>query len=619
MSDAVPKRSQAGKGGKPPRGRKEKKSASGDAESNLGQLGVVSGGLKPTIQGDGQEGSGNHADVRGTGGDGVYGKPDEIRSRKIHSKPSTGNRATKSDSGAISSSHSDSDATSEQLHSEEGTIDPEHIAKLRDPVYFARATCLKFLDPWQIKLLGDARTPGRTALRGANGIGKTVIIAVLILFFLSTVKNCRVVVVSGVFRQLKMMVDHLQSLLKNFPGWRVLRGSHELHSPFAENKATWFATDNPGAAQGQHSVVDAVDLDNSAIDEDGEALQRELDDAKAAGSCLVLIRDECRDIQEGVKGATDTFGATWTFDFSNPGNAIGWFYDIFALLGNITRLHHVKAHDSSYITKAYIEEMAQIHKKTSARYLNAIEAEFTDYSVQNLISLDSVNRLIANPPLHRHNGVRHAGVDPSAAKKGGDEFIIAPILGNKVEELISITGYLSPLEAVGQAINQLRRIKAKKIRVDNGGMGQLVIPIFEEQLNGDESLQIKKEDFGGSPVANNPMSKHGKCANRATELWVNLAEKIEKREIILPNDPVLVRQLVTREFETLGDGSIRLISKKTMKGKGLPSPDRADAVALAAIDILGLQPVQVFDYRMGGQEADDDGSYGTTSDGGFVL
>jgi hypothetical protein len=150
--------------------------------------------------------------------------------------------------------------------------------------------------------------------------------------------------------------------------------------------------------------------------------------------------------------------------------------------------------------------------------------------------------------------------------------------------------------------------------VDNGNMGQLIVPMYAEQLGEDKTIQVIKEDFGGKAKAT-----HSRCANRATEIWVNLAKLIERREIILPNDPVLIAQLTTREIETMSNGLLRLVSKSVTKHNGGKSPDRADAVALAAQDIQGRAPEQRFDYKTGGHEEEDKTGMGWTGDGKFYL
>lgn len=60
--------------------------------------------------------------------------------------------------------------------------------------------------------------------------------------------------------------------------------------------------------------------------------------------------------------------------------------------------------------------------------------------------------------------------------------------------------------------------------------------------------------------------------------------------IELPDDEKLIAQLSTRKFKMTSRGRIALERKEDMKKRGLDSPDRADAVALAFHD----PSIQVF-------------------------
>jgi phage terminase large subunit len=54
--------------------------------------------------------------------------------------------------------------------------------------------------------------------------------------------------------------------------------------------------------------------------------------------------------------------------------------------------------------------------------------------------------------------------------------------------------------------------------------------------------------------------------------------KIERGEVILPDDPQLLAQLTTRQAFPNSKGQLVLESKEQMRARGLHSPDRADAV-----------------------------------------
>jgi hypothetical protein len=72
--------------------------------------------------------------------------------------------------------------------------------------------------------------------------------------------------------------------------------------------------------------------------------------------------------------------------------------------------------------------------------------------------------------------------------------------------------------------------------------------------------------------------------NRGAELYFNVRILFERGELIILNEPVLVRQLSTRYYKLM-DGSIhQLLSKVESRSRGYPSPDRADSFVLAFWD-----------------------------------
>jgi phage terminase large subunit len=66
--------------------------------------------------------------------------------------------------------------------------------------------------------------------------------------------------------------------------------------------------------------------------------------------------------------------------------------------------------------------------------------------------------------------------------------------------------------------------------------------------------------------------------NVAAEMWIQGARMIEQGRVILPDDRELFSQLTTRLVRTSSRGQILLESKEQLRARGLPSPDRADAV-----------------------------------------
>ena len=70
------------------------------------------------------------------------------------------------------------------------------------------------------------------------------------------------------------------------------------------------------------------------------------------------------------------------------------------------------------------------------------------------------------------------------------------------------------------------------------------------------------------------------CLNKRAEMW-KLARDWLKEGGSLPEDPVLRDELQAPEIVPRVDGKLQIESKKDMKARGIPSPNRADALVLS--------------------------------------
>ena len=88
--------------------------------------------------------------------------------------------------------------------------------------------------------------------------------------------------------------------------------------------------------------------------------------------------------------------------------------------------------------------------------------------------------------------------------------------------------------------------------------------------------------------ANNgsPARKKDEFANADAEKWFAFRRLLEKREVIVPVDGELLKQLSNRRLQYDAKARIQLEPKESMRARGLSSPDRADAVIGAAVQGL---------------------------------
>jgi phage terminase large subunit len=64
------------------------------------------------------------------------------------------------------------------------------------------------------------------------------------------------------------------------------------------------------------------------------------------------------------------------------------------------------------------------------------------------------------------------------------------------------------------------------------------------------------------------------------EIYFALRDRFEARRIIIPDDDLLKSQLASLRYGFNSRGQQKVESKEEMRSRGMPSPDRADALAL---------------------------------------
>ncbi len=121
--------------------------------------------------------------------------------------------------------------------------------------------------------------------------------------------------------------------------------------------------------------------------------------------------------------------------------------------------------------------------------------------------------------------------------------------------------------------NNLKHIDAK-IFADCGGLGK---PMLDN---------IRKRGWKNIRYIDNraKTTRPKTYKNYGAETWFNFAKLLEREEIIIIDDSVLIKQLSSRYYKIIDGAVHQLLSKLEQKSRGYPSPDRADACILAFCD-----------------------------------
>ena len=395
---------------------------------------------------------------------------------------------------------------------------------------------------WQLQAMKDITGKGgksRVSVRAANGSGKTTMLAApAALWHALIYPNSITITTSGVYRQVKeQMWPCIRSLAGKVKGWGIQINQTDLTTS-AGSRIIGFSTDDPGRFEGWHAEN------------------------------LMIIIDEAKTVSDGIFEAVARCQPTRQLVISSPGGCSGEFYRIFNKQQHLWNLHKVTSYDCPHISEEWIEEQFQRWGRDHPLIKSMVFGDFMEMDDERLvIPFPSLDNCQSNPPDKKGKDVS-CGVDFAG---GGDENAMAIRRGNKLEKVITWRDK-DTMASVGRFIIEFKKagLKAEEIYCDVGGLGLPMADALAEA-----GWPVHRVNFGGRA------HDHDAYTNRSAEMWFATSRLIEKCELILPEDEVLVQQLTSRRCSANKNGKLNLESKAEMKSRGLASPDRADAVVLA--------------------------------------
>jgi len=422
-----------------------------------------------------------------------------------------------------------------------------------DPTGFARERLR--CEPWskQRQVFDYLKEPNaRVSVRSCNGVGKTHLAAASALWFLYSFSPCRVVTTAPKLQQLRnslwaeIRLAHARSGLQGECGSLALRLTDDQ---FAIGQTATEAT----SFQGLHAPH------------------------------ILVIAEEAAGLEEPIWEGIDallTSGDARLLIIGNPTSSSGRFYDSHHSTRDLYRTVHISALDSpnftgevvpeglsrSLITRAWVERQAQEWGEDSPLYRARVLGEFPDQAEGSLIALSWLERAKESDlPAGQHP--IEAGLD--VARQGGCENVLAIRQGPR---LLHLEAWRSDdlMQTAGRAAAAIRDWSITTLRVDATGMGSGVLDRLREQ---------------GLPAVGVWVGDRPRDPERFTmlrdEIAWGLRERLREGEMSGLTDSRTMAQLSALKYSFDSRGRIRVESKDEMSRRGLPSPDRADAVVLA--------------------------------------
>ena len=427
------------------------------------------------------------------------------------------------------------------------------------------------LDEQQIPVCDAFAVSRRVAVKSGHSAGKDWLAARLALWFHCTHYPSVVITTAPTERQVK----------------HVLWG--ELRTAYAKSKVPiggFLLPDGPLLKSGdpRHYVIGF----KAGHPESFQSFHVSGEDGEHAGTLIIV--SEATGMEARMWPAIESLMSGSNAKMLLLGNALydpaSEFYAAFTAKGALYSTHTLSSLRSNYCSREYIEDIRATYGEGSPTWQARIEGEFPTEAADVLIPLGWIEA--AGKRWHRGlipgEGYNHAmpleprtlGLD--VARFGSDHTVFMFGEGcyfgarrdRQGQDLMATCG-----DAIALA-GELG-VADEQIRVDDTGLGGGVTDRLREQ-----GKYVTAVNFGDAP---SPSGKE-KFANVRAEMFWALRERFREGNIAIdPMDRILAADLSVLRTKMTSTGKIQLDDKALLKKRTGRSPDRADALALAAFPL----------------------------------
>lgn len=437
--------------------------------------------------------------------------------------------------------------------------EPGELAAYREP------------HPWQceyLEELGDLVRSGRPALlatSSGHGIGKSALNGMETWWAFSTAPGTKGVITANTENQLRTKT------------WVEMAKWHRLFIAkdfFKYTASALFSADESLEKEWRIDIVPWSERNTEAfagLHNAGKRILVLFDEASAIPDIIWettegILTDEGTEIIWSVKG--------------NPTRNQGRFRSCFPG-GRFSHRWRVREIDSRTVpgtNKVQIQEWLEDYGEDSDFFRVRVKGKFPRQDQNSFIPYDLAMEAQRRELVEDPDEPWIMGVD--VGRFGDDPSVIAFRRGSDLRSRPArIYQGLSTVQLADRVALEFHQNPAAAVFVDEGGVGGGVVDRL--QMLGIPVIGVQ---FGAGSDSPNPLEPQTKYANKRAEMWG--AVRFALRHLCIPAE---VRGLTTTPVEELTSPlydyqlkteSIVIESKKSLKARGVPSPNWADAVAL---------------------------------------
>lgn len=406
------------------------------------------------------------------------------------------------------------------------------------------------------KAMGLDYVVGRFACTSGHGVGKSALVAWLILFFMSTRADTRGVVTANTANQLETKT------------WPEL--AKWLNLALNQHWFRWTATKLEFALypedKRKNYVIDALTVSEQNT-EAFAGLHNE-------GKCVLAIFDEAsgifKKLWEVVDGAL-TDGEAFHFAFGNPTRPDGDFAEIYDEESSVYPLwkrYQVDSREVSHTNKQALQDIITKYGEDSDEARIRVYGQFPRQSFDSFIGRHITTAAVERELYPDSGAALIMAVD--VAHKGRDYSVIGWRQGRDARSRPQLTMHrLDTVRLEEVIVNEAMKYKPDAICIEAVGPGIGIID------------RLRARNFRVTAVYPGAAATRFEVyANKRAELWAEMRDWLWE-EGCIEDDPVLIRELtgvgygIERRTE-----KVIMESKDSIKERGLPSPDHADTLML---------------------------------------
>jgi len=398
----------------------------------------------------------------------------------------------------------------------------------------------------------------RMAVASGRGIGKSALVAWLILWMLTTRIGSTVLVSANSENQLRSItwgeLTKWQAMVINAHWWEISATklvpaqwlTDLVERDLKKGTRYWgaegklWSEENPDGYAGPHSF-------------DG----------------MMVIFDEASGIPDSIWPVasgffTEPIPNRFWLAFSNPRRNTGYFFECFNAKRAFWNTRQIDARTVEDTDPATYQQIIEEYGPDSPQARVEIYGEFPEQGDDQFIAPRTVDDAGKQPKYDDPSAATIIGVDP--ARGGADDTVIVVRRGR---DLVALRRFHEDdtMTVVGLVIDMIEEFDPDLTVIDEGGLGYGVLDRLKEQR-----YKVRGVNFGWK--AKNPVM----WGNKRAEMWGAMKDWLKTASI--PVDRRLKADLTGPKTKPDSSGTVFLESKKDMKARGLASPDSADAIAV---------------------------------------